>query len=197
MHDRHAEALAGRASRAASPSGPRRRCRSSRACAAGRRGRRRPSSRAARRRRTRRATLRVAGESMSSAIASASARRPSSSELPVHRELDQVERAVRRARRAVDGVVDLRAPRLRSALLDVPVLRRGALERRLDELERERDRLVDELDGLEQPVGEPELERLPRVEQPVLPQRVDDDEADRASRRRRGAARAACRPSRG
>ena len=51
--------------------------------------------------------------------------------------------------------------------------------RRLDELERERDRLVHELDRLEQPVGETELDRVLRPQQPVLAERVRDDERDR------------------
>ena len=55
-HDRHLEPPAGRASRSASPSARRRRCRPSRSAAASRPGRRRPASRAARRGRTRRST---------------------------------------------------------------------------------------------------------------------------------------------
>ena len=47
------------------------------------------------------------------------------------------------------------------------------------ELEREPDRLVDELDRLEQPVGETKFEPLRAVEHPVLLQRVRHDELDR------------------
>ena len=52
----------------------------------------------------------------------------------------------------------------------------GAL---LDLLEQERERLVEELDRLEQRVGEAGLERLLRVEHAVLAQRVLDDERHR------------------
>ena len=46
----------------------------------------------------------------------------------------------------------------------------------LDLVEQERERLVEELDRLEQRVGVTGLERLPRVEHAVLAQRVLDDE---------------------
>ena len=52
----------------------------------------------------------------------------------------------------------------------------------LHELERERDRLVDELHGLEQPFGEAELDRVLRPQQAVLAERVRDDELNRRLR---------------
>ena len=96
---------------------------------------------------------------------------------PAGRPLDQVERAVRRDRRAVDGVVELRAGPA-DRLLHLGRVGRLALERRADELERERDRFVEELDRLEDAVGEPVLEGLGAAQHPVLPQWVLDDEAD-------------------
>ena len=72
----------------------------------------------------------------------------------------------------------------------------GALRRPVRELERERDRLVHELDRVEQPVGEAELDRAFARQQPVLAQRVQDDDLTALSApTRRG--RAACRPSAG
>ena len=49
----------------------------------------------------------------------------------------------------------------------------------LDRANEERERLVEELDRLEERLGESGLERLAGVEHPVLPERVLDDEADR------------------
>ena len=85
------------------------------------------------------------------------------------------------------GVVDV-GPRAAHDRLEVGPVGLGALDRRLHELERERDRLVHELDRFEQPVGEAELDRVLRPQQPVLAQRVRDDERDRRLRRRSGAA---------
>jgi hypothetical protein len=45
-------------------------------------------------------------------------------------------------------------------------------------LERERERLVDELGRLEQAVRDAELCDLCRLQHPVLPQRVRDDDLD-------------------
>ena len=95
--------------------------------------------------------------------------------------LDQVERAIRGGGGAVHGVVDVRA-RAAHDRLELGPVRLAALDRRLHELEREGDRLVDELDRLEQPVGEAELDRVLRLEQPVLAERVRDDELDRLLR---------------
>ena len=58
-------------------------------------------------------------------------------------------------------------------------------------------RLLQEVRGLEQRVGDAELEDLRALELPVLVERVLDDDGDRACRRRSGSAAAACRPSRG
>ncbi len=96
---------------------------------------------------------------------------------PARRSLDQVERAVRSDRGAVDGVVQLgacAANRLRHPRR----VRCLPLERRADELERVRDRLVHELDRLEQLVGEAVLDRFGPAQHLVLAQRVLDDEAD-------------------
>ncbi len=46
-------------------------------------------------------------------------------------------------------------------------------------VEQERERLVEELDGLDECVGVSGLEGLLRVQHPVLPQRVLDDELHR------------------
>ena len=62
---------------------------------------------------------------------------------------------------------------MRSTVDDVRPVRRRALD--LAELACERERLVDELDRLEQAVGDPELERLGGGQQLVLPQRVQHD----------------------
>ena len=95
--------------------------------------------------------------------------------------LDEVERAVGGGGGSVHGVVDVR-PRAAHDRLELGPVGLGALDRRLHELERERDRLVDELHRLEQPVGEAELDRVLRLQQPVLAERVRDDELDRRLR---------------
>ena len=84
-------------------------------------------------------------------------------ERPGRSALDEVERAVRRRRRAVHLSVEARA-RLAADLCDVGEIGRrpslaGAL---LDLLEQERERLVEELDRLEERVREAGLERLLR-----------------------------------
>ena len=91
---------------------------------------------------------------------------------------DQVERAVGRERDAVDGVVD-RVAGLRADLGRVGEV--GGLARRaplLDRADEPRDRVVEELDVVEERVGEAELGRLVGAEHPVLLQRVRDDELD-------------------
>ena len=87
----------------------------------------------------------------------------------------------------MDGVVDVGA-RAAHDRLELGPVGLGALDRRLHELERECDRLVDELHGLEQPVGEAELDRVLRLQEAVLAERVRDDELDRRLRARSGAA---------
>ncbi len=91
--------------------------------------------------------------------------------------LDQVERTVGGGRGAVDGVVDVRSRAAHDGLELRPV-GLTAFDRCLDELERERDRFIDELYRLEQPFGEAELHRVLRLQQPVLAQRIRDDELD-------------------
>ena len=78
----------------------------------------------------------------------------------------------------MDLVVELR-PRAPHDLGRSGQVDRRAFDRLLRELERERDRFVHELDGLEQAVGEVELERPARVVHAVLAQRVRDDHLDR------------------
>ena len=98
------------------------------------------------------------------------------------RGCDQLERDVRRPRRAVHRVLDARA-RLAHDRVELRPVGLGALDAAgLDELDRVRERLVDELDGLEQPVGEAELDRLGRGEQLVLAQRVGHDQLHRRLR---------------
>ena len=76
--------------------------------------------------------------------------------------------------------VETRA-RLAAHLGDVREIgRRPPLARTLlDLVEQERERLVEELDGLEQRVRVPGVECLPRVEHAVLAERVLDDERHR------------------
>ena len=78
----------------------------------------------------------------------------------------------------MDGVVDV-GSRAAHDRLELAPVRLGALDGCLHELERERDRVVHELHGLDQPVGEAELDRVLRLQQPVLAERVRDDELDR------------------
>src|SRR5439155_6681411 len=82
-------------------------------------------------------------------------------------------------RGAVHGVVGLGAS-FAERLLEIRLGRAALDAQAVRELQRKRDRLVDELDRLEQPIGEAELECLRGVEHPVLLQRVRDDELDRA-----------------
>ncbi|OLE01687.1 MAG: hypothetical protein AUG91_00640 [Actinobacteria bacterium 13_1_20CM_4_69_9] len=81
---------------------------------------------------------------------------------------DQVERGVRRRSGAVDGVVDV-VPRAPEDLVGVRPVRRRAFERTVGERACERERVVDELDGFEQAVGDPELGDVGSSEHPVLP----------------------------
>ncbi len=115
-------------------------------------------------------------------------------EAPRGRALDQLERTIRRRRLAVDDVVDTCAS-LADDLRDVRQVRRGhalALAG-LDPPQKELERLVEELDRLEDVVDETELERVAGAEQAVLPEGVVDDQpngclgADEA-RRQLGAA---------
>ncbi len=101
---------------------------------------------------------------------------------PARRPFDQVERAVGSGSGAVDRVVELVA-RLAGHLVQLREVGRVALHpSALGQLDREGERLVDELDGFEQPVGESRLERLWASQHAVLPQRVLDEELDRGLR---------------
>ena len=93
---------------------------------------------------------------------------------------DQIERAIGRGSRSVDLAVEAGA-RLAAHLADVREIgRRPPLSRTLlDLVQQERERVVEELDGLEERVRVAGIERLPRVEHPVLAQGVLDDELDR------------------
>ena len=98
-------------------------------------------------------------------------------ERPRRGAFDEVERAVGSGR----GAVHLAVERERALRIDLGHVAQvggrpplpGAL---LDLLEQQRERLVEELDRLEERVGEPLLERLLRVQHPVLAERVLDDE---------------------
>ena len=150
---------AGRASRAASPSARRRRCRPSarvRGFASGRLGGRFDR---------RSTTVNAYADACACGLDEQLGHRlllggVALLDRPVPRAGDQVERDVRRARRSVHRVVDARA-RLAQRPCRAPTSR-APLARRLDSSTRERERLVDELDRLEQPVGDAELERLLR-----------------------------------
>ena len=103
-------------------------------------------------------------------------------ERPGRGAFDQIERAIGRGRRAVDLAVEARA-RLPAHLRDVREIGRrttfsGTL---LDLVEQERERLVEELDGLEERVGVAGLERLLRAQHPVLTEGVLDDEPTASS----------------
>ena len=87
----------------------------------------------------------------------------------------------------MDGVLDV-VPGSAHDRLELRPVGLGSLERAADELERERDRLVDELDGLEHAVGEAELDRILRPQQAVLAQRVLDDQLNRRLRADQAAA---------
>jgi len=99
-------------------------------------------------------------------------------ERPVTRAGDEVERDVGRARRAVHRVVDLRARLAHDRLELRPVCLRA-----LDHERRgERERFVHELDRREDPIRDADLYGLGRGEQPVLAQRIEDDDARRRVR---------------
>ena len=92
---------------------------------------------------------------------------------------DQIERAIGRGRRSVDLAVEA-CSRLPAHLGDVREIgRRSPLSGTLlDLVQQERDRVVEELDRLEERVRVAGLECLLRVQHPVLPERALDDEPD-------------------
>ena len=104
-------------------------------------------------------------------------------ERPGRGALDQVERAVRRGGGAVELAVEPR-PRLPADLGSVREIGCGSTFSGsvLDLLEEHRERLVEELDRLEQCVREAGFERLRRSEHAVLAERVLDDELHRLLR---------------
>ncbi len=104
-------------------------------------------------------------------------------ERPRRRAFDQVERAVRRGSRSVHLAVETRAGLADDLGRVREVGGRAALARAfLDLLEQQRQRLVEELDRLVERVREAGLERLLRVQHPVLAERVLDDELHRLLR---------------
>ena len=97
---------------------------------------------------------------------------------PLGRAGDQVEGAVRGERDAVHGVVDGVA-RLGADLRRVgEVGGRSGCALLLDRADEPLDRVVEELDVVDELVGEPELDRLAGVQHPVLLQRIGDDQLD-------------------
>ena len=100
-------------------------------------------------------------------------------ETPRGSALDQLERSVRRWSLAVHGIVDP-GPRPTHHLGGVREIGLGATlaGARLDRLQQQLQRSVEQRLGPEDVVDEPELERRLCADHAVLPQRVLDDEAD-------------------
>ena len=96
---------------------------------------------------------------------------------PLSRALDQIERDIRGRRGAVNRVVD-RRPGAPEDQLGIGPVGLSPLQTLLDQLACKRERVVDELRGLEQSIGDAELRYVSAQEHPVLAQRVRHDHLD-------------------
>ena len=171
---------AGTASRSGAPSGLRRRCRPCRPSAARRSVEPDASSPAARRARTHRSTPAPAVRAEARRLPRArgcSPLRPSTSCAPSIRSS-----AVYGAGAAPWTVSSTLVRARRNSVSASDQSGAGRSSGCVRELARERERLVDELHRLEQPVGDPELRDLRTGEHAVLPQRIRDDHLDRRLR---------------
>ena len=116
------------------------------------------------------------GDSISSAMACSSAAYPSSIGQSLAPSIRSSATYGARVAPCTASSTRERAFRSTASRSDQSGATRSTLSGRADEVDRELQRLVEELDRLEQPVGETELERLRRGQELVLAKRVEHDQ---------------------